>query len=58
MNEKVDSIISITGLCIGISGLRKSRTEQFKSILVPDATNILLHMYADIPIAPIWKNWE
>lgn len=41
MNEKVDSIISITGLCIGISGLRKSRTEQFKSILVPDATNIL-----------------
>ena len=41
MNEKVDSIISITGLCIGISGLRKSRTEQFKRILVPDATNIL-----------------
>ena len=33
MNEKVDRVISITGLCIGISGLRKSRTEQLLEAL-------------------------
>ena len=34
IDEKDDGIIFITGLSIGISGLRKSRTKQFKSILV------------------------